>query len=443
MEIEIAIAVLLLLALTLLASVDMAFSQLSDVSLRRLFSDAEDNTKKPGSLVFLREISGNRPRFRFALSSAIQILLIIISVMVVLVVYRFFQNPTNMLIYSILISLAFTVIFRQIIPRFITWTSPERKLLYLLPLIRPIYYILPFIADPFEPSFRGREKVRDDSHIVPEIKEEKNDADDSDDIQALIEVGEAEGIIEEDDRELIEKLFEFGDTEVDEIMTPRTDIVAISIDSSVKDARDLMIEQKFSRLPAYKENIDSIEGVIYVRDILNAWADGKENQNIEKLLRPAYFVPETKFVAQLLKSMQLNHVQISIVVDEYGGVAGLVTVEDILEEIVGEIEDEDQEEEIIEIIESSDGYFDVLGSTEIGKIERLLDMEIEDDDFTTIAGLVTSESGYVPKKGEKLNFRGLDLEILKADAKKVHALRLKKIDENQMNITNRNETQAK
>ncbi len=440
MEIEIAIAGILLLGLTLLASVDMAFSQLSDVSLRRLFSDAEDNTKKPGSLVFLREIAGNRPRFRFALSSAIQILLIIISVMVVLVVYRFFQNPTNMLIYSILISLAFTVIFRQIIPRFITWTNPEGKLLRLLPLIRPIYYILPFIADPFEPSFRGREKVRDDNSFLPELKEEKNDADDSDDIQALIEVGEAEGIIEEDERELIEKLFEFGDTEVDEIMTPRTDIVAISIDSSVKDVRDLMIEQKFSRLPVYKENIDSIEGVIFVRDILNAWAEGRENQNIEKLLRPANFVPETKSVAELLKSMQLNHVQISIVIDEYGGVAGLVTVEDILEEIVGEIEDEDQEEQIVEIIENSDGYFDVLGSTEIGKIERLLDLEIADDDFTTIAGLVTSESGYVPKKGEKLNFRGLDLEILKADAKKIQALRLRKIEDDRMSIVNGNET---
>ena len=105
--------------------------------------------------------------------------------------------------------------------------------------------------------------------------------------------------------------------------------------------------------------------------------------------------------------MQSNHVQIAIVVDEYGGVAGLVTVEDILEEIVGEIEDEDIEEEIIEIMEAGGGYYDVLGSTEIGKIERLFEMEIEDDDFTTIAGLVTSEAGYVPKIGEKLNFRGL------------------------------------
>jgi putative hemolysin len=424
MEIEIAIATILLLALTLLASVDMAFSQLSDVSLRRLFSEAEE-IRNPGAVAFLREVSENRPRFRFALSSSIQILLIVFSVIVVLIVYRFFQTPREMLVYSLLIGLALTVIFRQVIPRFLTWSNPEKKLLRLLPIIRPIYSILPFIADPLEPSFRGRKTVRDDAAAVSEKSDEKND-DDADDIQALIDVGEAEGILEFEERELIVKMFEFGETEVDEIMTPRTDIVALPAESSVKDARDLIIEQKFSRLPVYRENIDNIVGVIYVRDILNAWADGKENQPIEPILRPAYFVPETKPVDELLKSMQLNHVQISIVIDEYGGVAGLVTVEDILEEIVGEIEDEDQEEEIIEILEGRNGYFDVLGSTEIGKIERALELEIEDDDFSTIAGLVTTETGYVPKKGEKLHLRGLDLEILKADAKKIQLIRIKK-----------------
>ena len=145
---------------------------------------------------------------------------------------------------------------------------------------------------------------------------------------------------------------------------------------------------------------------------MQAWADGKENESIQPLLRDAFFVPETKSASELLKSMQQNHVQVAIVIDEYGGVAGLVTVEDILEEIVGEIEDEDiEKEEIIEYIEGEGGYWDVLGSTEIGKIERIFDMEIEDDDFTTIAGLVTSEAGYVPKTGEKAAFsrsRGRD-----------------------------------
>ncbi len=428
MEIEIAIAVILLFVLTILASVDMAFSQLSDVSLRKLFGDTEEENKKPNSIEFLREVTENRPRFRFALSSAIQILLIVFSVIVVLIVYQFTQNSSEMLIYSLAIGLGLSVLFRQLFPRFITWNNPEGKLLFLLPFIRPIYNVLPFIADPFEPSFRGRLKSRDEMTISLETFDEK-DLDDADDIQALIEVGEAEGIIEVEERELIEKMVGFSDTEVDEIMTPRTEIVALPLDSTIKEARDLMIEQKFSRLPVYSDNMDNIEGVIYVRDILNAWAENREKQKIQNIIRPTYFVPETKSVSELLKNMQLNHVQIAMVVDEYGGVAGLVTVEDILEEIVGEIEDEDIDLDIVEIIEGGDGSYDVLASTEIGKIERLFDLEIEDDDFNTIAGLVTTEIGYIPKVREKLTFRGLELEILKADDKRIQLLRIRKVED--------------
>ncbi|NNE67871.1 MAG: HlyC/CorC family transporter [Pyrinomonadaceae bacterium] len=424
MGIEIIIATVLLILLTLLASVDMAFSQLSDVSLRRLFTEVSGNRKK-GTLEFLREVSENRPRFRFTLSSAIQILLIVFSVIVVLVVYRFTDSPRQMLFYSLGIGLALSVVFRQVLPRLITWSNPEGRLLLMLPLVRPIYVVLPFLADPLEPSFRGRATQNGDTSFVPDSDEDKTDDDDSDDIQALIEVGEAEGIIEEEEREMIEKMIEFTDTEVDEIMTPRTEICGIEIDATVTEVRDLMIGEKYSRLPVYRENIDNIEGVIYVRDILNAWAEGKEDEPIKPLLRTAYFVPETKAVSELLESMQKSHVQISIVIDEYGGVAGLVTVEDILEEIVGEIEDEDQEELVVEIAEDSEGYWKTLGSTEIGKIERHFNFEIEDDDFTTIAGLVTSEAGYVPKKGEKLSIRGLEVEVIRADAKKIHMLRIK------------------
>ncbi|MBC7796160.1 MAG: CBS domain-containing protein, partial [Pyrinomonadaceae bacterium] len=159
----------------------------------------------------------------------------------------------------------------------------------------------------------------------------------------------------------------------------------------------------------------------------------KENQrliDLPNLLRSVYFVPETKYVAELLKEMQTARVQMAMVIDEYGGIAGLVTVEDILEELVGEIEDEDTEQgEIVEIIESPDKtYYDVPGSTDISKIERVFDMEIETDDFTTIAGLVINEKGYVPKIGEKHNFRGIEIEVLEADERKINLLRLKKVE---------------
>jgi putative hemolysin len=285
-----------------------------------------------------------------------------------------------------------------------------------------------FLSDPLH-VFTKTPSI--ESTIVPNKKEEEDEESDSDNIQALIDVGEAEGIIEEEDRELIESVFEFGETRAAEIMTPRTEICALPIDATVTSARDLIIEEKYSRLPVYRDKIENIEGVIYVRDLLNAWADGKENVRIESLMRPAYFVPETKPANDLLKAMQQNHVQIAIVVDEYGGIAGLITVEDIIEELVGEIEDEDTEqEEVIEIIEGEGGsHFDVLGSTEIHKIERLFDIELADEDFTTIAGLVTSEAGYVPKPAETITIQGIEIEILKADEKRIQLLRLKRANE--------------
>ena len=427
MEIEIAIAVFLLLLLVFLATIDMAFSQLSDVGLRRLSADYEASPRVK-TVAFLQTIIEDRPRFRFALSTAIQILLIIFSVLVTLIVAGFNPPYFQLLAISIVIGLIASIVFRQFLPRLLTRKNPERRLLALLPFVRPFYGLLSTVADPFR--FFSREESPIEVTIVPNQTQTSEEVreDNAEDKQALIEMGEAEGILEEKDRELLETMFEFGETKAGEIMTPRPEIVALPIDATVRQARDTIIEEKFSRLPVYRDSIDNIEGVIYVRDLLNAWSEDRENQTIETLLRPAFFVPETKSAAELLKNMQSSRVQIAIVVDEYGGVAGLISVEDILEEIVGEIEDEDTEaEEIVEIIEGADkSYYDVLGSTEIGKIERLFEMEIEDDDFTTIAGLVTSEAGYVPKTGETLNIRGIDVEILQADEKKLNMLRLKK-----------------
>ncbi len=425
MEIEIVVALLILVVLTFLATIDMAFSQLSDVTLRLLTSDTEEDPRV--NTPFMREILSNRPRFRFALSATIQILLIIFSVLTTLIIYDFFKEESlKLLLFSLGIALFLSGIFRQMIPRFLTWRNPKDKLLFLLPFVRPVYGLMSFAADPFERFLRERKPV--EQTLDEANRDEEKDEDNDDGIQALIEMGEAEGIIEEGERELIETMVEFGDTRAGEIMTPRTEICALPVNATVKQARDLIISDKYSRLPVYRDSIDNIEGMIYVRDLLNAWADGNETEPIEKLLRPAFFVPETKPASELLKSMQLTHVQLAVVIDEYGGVAGLVTVEDILEEIVGEIEDEDIEgEEIIEIFEGADkSYYDVLGSTEIDKIERLFDLDIEDEDFTTIAGLVTSEAGYVPQVGEKLNVRGLEVEILRADEKKIRLLRLKK-----------------
>ncbi|HYE66454.1 MAG TPA: hemolysin family protein [Pyrinomonadaceae bacterium] len=421
MEIEIAITCLLLVAMTFLATVDMAFGQLSDVGLRRLITEAEEQPRAR-SASFLKEILENRPRFRFTLSAVIQIFLVASSVLITSISLHWFPQ-TEFIVIALLAGLGLAFIFRQFIPRLITLRNPERILLVLLPLIRPFYHLLSITADPFH---RLLDRLRRPDQL-PEINADEDEADNGDDIQALIDVGEEEGILEEEEGELIHSIIEFGDTRVNEVMTPRTEIVALPITATVREARDLINDSKYSRLPVYREQIDNIEGIIYVRDLLQCWPEGREDVPIEPLLRLVFEVPETKHVADLLKEMQKAHVQLAIVIDEYGGVAGLVTVEDILEEIVGEIEDEDTgQEEIIEIVEASDGYYDVLGSTEIGKIERLFELEIEDDDFTTIAGLVISESGYVPRAGERLALRGLDVEVLDADERRINRLRLRR-----------------
>src|SRR5205085_2732943 len=299
--------------------------------------------------------------------------------------------------FAFFIALALTIVFRQIIPRLISSRNPERVLMPLLPLYRPVYGVLSLAAMPRQTiAARARRGTEHMTQTGAEGPDEDED-DDGGDIQALIDVGEEEGILEEEEGELIQNIIEFGETQAGEIMTPRTDIVALPVTATVRAARDVVVESKYSRLPVYREQIEKVVGIIYVRDLLTYWAEGREDDLIEPLLRPAYFVPETKSVDELLEEMQKVHVQLALVIDEYGGLAGLVTVEDILEEIVGEIEDEDIEsEDIVEIVEADDGYYDVLGSTEVGKIERLFGLEIEDDDFTTIAGLVINEEGRVP-----------------------------------------------
>ena len=419
MQIEILLTILLLFVLSLLATVDMAFSQLTDVGLRRLISEAEEHPTPRSS--FLRQVLENRQRFSFTLTAAIQILLVVVAVLITSISLSLFSNTRYVLV-GLTTGLVLAGIFRQLIPLLLSHRNPEATFLFLLPLVRPFFRVMAFAADPFHSWFdraRRKEQLQEDG-------DEEDDEDTADDIQALIDVGAAEGILEEEEGELIHSILEFGDTSVGEVMTPRPDIVALPTTATVREARDVIIESKYSRLPVYRDQIDNVEGFIYVRDLLQCWAEDEETESIASLVRPVYFVPETKPVAELLEEMQKAHVQLSMVIDEYGGVAGLVTVEDILEEIVGEIEDEDIGGDEAEIVAGSGGVYEVLGSTEIGKIERLFDMEIEADDFTTIAGLVINESGKVPRCGEQLAFRGLEVEVLEADERRIGRLRVKR-----------------
>lgn len=424
MEIELAISLVLLLVLTFLASVDMAFGQLSDIGLRLLAAEAEEHPNARYA-PFLKEILENRARFSFTLSAAIQILLVASTVLNTFIVLKWFSSRSLGLFISLASSLVLAGIFRQFIPRLISLRNPESKLVRLLPIVSPFYRLMAFAAEPWHRSFDRLRKHEE----IEDVHDDEEDDDSDDDIEALIDVGEAEGIIEEEERELIQSAIEFGDTTVGEVMTPRTNIVALPKTASVRDARTVIIESKHSRLPVYRDQIDNVEGIIYLRDLLPSLSMGKADAPIGPFVRPFYAVPETKPVADLLAEMQKAHVYMAMVIDEYGGVAGLVTVEDILEEIVGEIEDEDISGADQQITAAGEGVFDVMGAVEIGKIEKLFGMEIADDDFTTIAGFVIAQKGSVPHQGERLNLGGLDVEVLDADERRISRLRLQRTQE--------------
>jgi CBS domain containing-hemolysin-like protein len=415
---------ILLLLLGFLATIDTAVSKLSDIQLRRLMSEAEEESKVRFA-ENLKIIIRDRGRFRFIFSIAMQTLQIAFTVLVTTAAITRSDNGAPVAVYAVLASIGFSLLIRQILPYLILRPNPEGALGILLPIAGPFYGFFNSVASRFQ-----RPEAEADEHLTvsPNKATEDEDEDETDHLQALIDIGEAEGIIEEEERELIETMVNFSDTRAAEIMTPRTEICALPIDATVRQARDLMIEEKYSRVPVYKDNIDNIQGVIYIRDLLTAWAEDKEDRKIASMLRQAYFVPETIFLSELMKKMQAAHVQIGIVIDEYGGVAGLISLEDIVEELVGEIEDEDTEaEEVVEVVEVAEDCYDVVGWADIDLLEKLFDIEMEEADFTTIAGMVTSESGYVPKEGETLEMHGLSVEVLKADEKRISLVRLRRV----------------
>src|SRR5260221_11975326 len=240
--------------------------------------------------------------------------------------------------------------------------------------------------------------------------------------KAYIDSAAQEGLIEGEERRLLQSIADFGDTLVREVMTPRPDIVAIKDSATVGDVRALFREQEYSRFPVYKESLDNIAGFVFVKDLvlLGATDDARP---ITSLLRPAVVVPETKRVPELLKQFQRHQTQCAIVVDEYGGTAGLVTIEDLLEEIVGEIRDEyDVESE--PIVDEGGGRFLFNGKVNIDEVRQKLDVDIEREGFETVGGFLLARIGRVPAVGETFDIDGLRIEILDAERRRINRVRM-------------------
>jgi CBS domain containing-hemolysin-like protein len=242
---------------------------------------------------------------------------------------------------------------------------------------------------------------------------------------AYLEKGEEQGLIERDEKRLLQSIVDFGDTLAREVMTPRPDIVAIQADATVSDLRALFREQEYSRFPVYKDNLDNILGVIRVKDLLQIDDAMLDRHPITTLTRPITFVPETKRVPELLKEFQRKQVQMAIVVDEYGGTAGLVTLEDLIEEIVGEIRDED-DVETEPVVEEGNGSYVFSAKVSFDDLRERLDLETEPEGFETVGGYILTRLGRVPAVGESFELDGLQVEVLEAERRRIHKVRFRK-----------------
>jgi len=245
-------------------------------------------------------------------------------------------------------------------------------------------------------------------------------------IEAFVEAAQEGGMLESDKAQLIEQVVEFSDKRVLEVMTPRPDIVAIPANATIEQMRRLLVETKFSRLVVYQETLDDVVGIAHVEDVLQIPESEAKHRTVRELARPALFVPETKLGSDLLKEMRRRNQQMAIVIDEHGLVAGVVTVEDLVEEIVGERGSQDTHV-APDIVHEGDGSVVLRGSVSVAKLQELFGIEFADSDRAaiTVAGLLNHIAGHVPRAGERLDYEGLHFEVVEANQRKVLRLRVR------------------
>jgi CBS domain containing-hemolysin-like protein len=244
-------------------------------------------------------------------------------------------------------------------------------------------------------------------------------------IKTLVDAGEEEGVIQEEEKAMIYSIFELGDTLAREVMIPRIDVVALDVTAPMTEALDIIMEAGLSRIPVYAETIDNVEGVLYAKDLLPYLREGRTDTALRSILREAYFIPETKKASDLLPDLQARRVHMAIVVDEYGGMAGLVTIEDLLEEIVGEIQDEyDAEEPFVEFVSDNEYVFDAR--VDLDDLNRLMNVALPTDDSDTLGGFIYTELGKVPVVGDRVTFQDLAFTVESVAGRRIKKVRIEK-----------------
>ena len=355
-------------------------------------------------------------RERAALSMAVLTQLCMAGIGVLIGYALFLENRWVVLdLVQAAVSLIFVVvIFNRLLPYVLFVRTRGTWLVRWVPVLRALIYLsLPVtLILSFALSVTSLSKEHTDKE--PEHPSEA--------VDALIEAGQEEGILEEGDRDLIQSVVEFGDKTVREVMTPRPEIVAVPASMTIAEFTELVKKHPYSRIPVYDRDIDHIKGIVYAKDLLHVADVEAHTRTVRDLMKTdVHFVPETKLGSELLREMQRENIRIAVVIDEYGSVGGVVTIEDLVEEIVGEIRDEHEKAEVVK--ESETSYI-FNGNTDVDLLEKLLGLRPDEKEATTVAGLVSELAGHIPKAGEIFYENGLRFEVLESTERRVGRVRV-------------------
>ena len=403
--------------LVVFSYLDRIYRELGRVTTGRVHTHLEIFEAEVELRLRIERRSGN-----LAFSLISRLWLVLVAVQTARGVLFFVPRPWEEIVELFFFLSALVVVSMFLLPSVLLVGTTGRWLIPLTPVLRiflwivwPVQALLEFFV-----SLLHLSEEREEGSRVPEQQA----------IEALVEAAQEEGILKSDEAQLIEQVVEFSDKRVREVMTPRPDIVAIPESATIEQLRRVLVETKFSRLPVYDKSIDDIVGIVMARDVLQVPEREATQRTVRELMRPALFVPETKLGSALLKEMQRKSQQMALAVDEYGGVAGLVTVEDLIEEIVGEMGEEDRTPVPDVVRESADSMV-LRGSVPLGKVGELfgipeLEEAAQEGGATTVAGLLNTVSGRVPKAGDTIDYDGLRFEVLEANQRKVLRLRARR-----------------
>ena len=391
-------------------AIQAAFSALMRLPLRLNAERAERHGRPDGLGHYLED-----PVRLFVPARLLQALTVAVATMLVMVETSARSPAALGVVFGGVV--AFVVACGHAVPLLVVRRDPERVLELLLPSFDAIARGMSPVTRPLVGLLNGVRRDRvDDTSATDGGGVAGADGDGADPRSA---------VDEHEERRLLKSVVEFGDTLVREVMTPRPDIVAIKSTATLGDLRAVFADQQYSRIPVYKENLDEILGFVFVKDLVALHGTAPDDQVIERLRRPAYVVPETKRVAELLKEFQRQQVQSAIVHDEYGGTAGLVTIEDLLEEIVGEIRDE-YDEESEPIVDEGEGSFVFAGTVGVDDVAERLQIDIERQGFETVGGYLLARLGRVPRVGERLQVDDVQVEILEGERRRVQRVRMRR-----------------